>query len=128
MRSLNHSASFRRTKCWSQSHRVTVLFPSACLFLLPACSNQALEEIAPPLSDSLMVQIIMELHLAEAKVELFKEDQIDFRDSIFSHYGVSKADYEANMAYYRERPDEYHKVYSEALDKMSNERFLSSDQ
>ncbi len=94
---------------------------------LSSCSNQDLEEIAPPLSDSLMVQVIMELHLAEAKTELFKEDQTDFRDSILIHYGVSRADFEANMAYYRENPDAYHKVYSEALDQMSNERFLSTE-
>ncbi len=96
-------------------------------FQFSACSNQDISDVAPPLSDSIMVQIIVELHLAEAKVELLKEDQLNFRDSILTHYKVSLEEFEANMAFYRENPDAYHKIYSTALDKMSDERFLSPD-
>lgn len=93
-------------------------------FSVFACSNQETSDVLPPLSDSTMVQVLIELHLAEARVDFFQEDQIGFQDSILAHYDIRQDDFEKNMAFYKENPDVYHKIYSEVLDQLSDERFL----
>ncbi|MFK7845861.1 MAG: DUF4296 domain-containing protein [Rhodothermales bacterium] len=97
-------------------------------FLLSACSNQDTSDVLPPLSDSTMVQVLIELHLAEARADFFQEDQIGYQDSILAHYGISQQDFENNMSFYKENPDIYHKIYSTVLDELSDERFLPENE
>lgn len=98
------------------------------LVLLSACSDQNVTEIQPPVADSVMIQVLIELHLAEARVDLFKEDQTQHRDSILTKYNISEGEFEENMTYYRDNPTTFHKLYSEALDKLSDERYLPADE
>ena len=99
----------------------TVLF--AVLLLGNACSNQDIATFTPAVSDSVMIQLMIDMHLAEAHAEILNQPIDGLQDSILSHYQLSRKDFEANMAYYRENPDAFHKVYSEVLDKISEERF-----
>ena len=98
------------------------------LLLLSACSNQNVTEIQPPVADSVMIQVLIELHLAEARVDLFHESQTQHRDSILTKYQITQAEFEENMAFYRENPVTFHKLYSEALDHLSDERYLPADE
>ena len=97
------------------------------LLLLPSCVSQPLTEVTAPIADSTMVQLIIELHLAEARAQVSQSDQTASRDSIFFHYGVEKDDFEAAMDYYAGNPDAYVRIYSEALDKLSDERYFPAN-
>jgi hypothetical protein len=74
-----------------------------------------------------MVQLFIEMHLTEARGEIFDDNLTATRDSIFRQYGVTPAAFESAMGYYAEHPDAYLEVYSKALDKLSDERFLPMD-
>lgn len=90
---------------------------------LGACSTQDVNDFTPAVSDSLMIQVLIDMHLAEAHAEILNQPIEGMQDSILSYHTLSREDYEANMAYYRENPDAFHKIYSEVLDKISEERF-----
>ncbi|MEM8488860.1 MAG: DUF4296 domain-containing protein [Bacteroidota bacterium] len=100
---------------------------TTCLFfallLGNACSNQDVTSFEPAVSDSVMIQLLIDMHLAEAHAEILNLPSDGLQDSILMHYQLSRADFEANMAYYEANPDAFHKVYSEVLDKISEERF-----
>ena len=104
----------------------STLFVPGCvaLLLLPACTGKAPTEVAAPIADSTMIQLIIELHLAEARSQLSATSQTAKRDSIFLHYDVNADEFEAAMAYYSSNPEVYVSIYSEALDKLSDERYL----
>lgn len=93
------------------------------LLLCSACSNQDVNSFTPAVSDSVMIELMIDMHLAEAHAEILNQPIDGLQDSILSHYQLSREDFESNMAYYRENPDAFHKVYSEVLDKISEERF-----
>lgn len=95
----------------------------ASMLILGACSNQDVNDFTPAISDSLMIQVLIDLHLAEAHAEILNQPIDGMQDSILMHYAFSRDDFEANMAYYRANPDAFHKIYSEVLDKISEERF-----
>lgn len=96
----------------------------ATLLLLPACRDQAPTEALPPVADSTMIQVLIELHLAEARASILNTDQTSTRDSILLRYGVDRDAFEAAIDYYARNPDAYVKIYSEALDQLSDERYL----
>ena len=100
------------------------IYLSFVCLMMASCSNQDVSSVLPPVADSVMVDVLIELHLAEARVEEFHEDQPTVKDSILTHYALSRETFESIMAFYKAHPDVYHKIYSEALDKMSDERFL----
>ncbi len=103
-------------------HMLKVLLLSLTLSFA-ACSNQGVADIEPSVSDSVMVQLMIDMHLAEAHAEILKRPIEGLQDSVLAHYQMSRKDFEANMTYYRQNPDKYHKIYSEVLDKISEERF-----
>ena len=73
--------------------------------------------------DSIMAELFIEFHLMEARSDLFQEDVILFRDSVFRHYNVDTSAYEKTMQYYSDNPEVYMEVYSGALDRLSDERY-----
>ncbi len=78
---------------------------------------------APPVPDSVMVEVFIELYLLQARVEVLHEDETARRDSILLHYGLDRQTFEAQMTYYAEHPEVYMDVHTEALDKLSSERY-----
>ena len=70
----------------------------AGLLLGSACSNQDVNTFTPAVSDSVMIQLMIDMHLAEAHAEILKQPIDGLQDSILSHYQLSREDFEANMA------------------------------
>ena len=102
-------------------------YPVFLCLLLVSCSKQDDAGPRAPVADSTMIDVLIELHLAEARVEMLHKDQIAVKDSILRHYGLSREAFEANMAFYKAHPDAFHKLYSEALDKLSDERYMPGE-
>jgi len=88
--------------------------------LCAACS--AITSEAPPVSDSTMVEILIELHLAHARAPLNLDPVPALRDSILSKYHLDEQRYREIMDYYAEHPDAYGAIYTTVLDRISAER------
>ena len=102
--------------------RLLLLFP----VLIASCTGQAPTEAITPIPDSTMIQLLIELHLAEARAQTLQTDTASLRDSIFLFYDIEPDAFEAAMEYYTQHPENYLKIYSEALDKLSDERYMPS--
>ena len=92
----------------------------AGLLTLPACSAFISEE--PPVSDSTMVEVLIELHLTNARLELQYDLPPAIRDSILFKYGLDAQRFAAIMAYYADHPEAYSALYTTMLDRISAER------
>lgn len=91
------------------------------------CGEGNVVEVEPTVPDSIMIQVLIELHLAEARTQMLKENNTAFRDSILTQYNVSREDYETNMAYYHDNPDVLHELLTHALDELSDERYMQKN-
>ena len=87
------------------------------LLLLSACSSFSPEE--PPIADSTLVDVLAEMHLAGARVEVGYEVPPGMRDSILVHFGLDSTRFREAMLYYAERPEDYLTLYDHVLDRLS---------
>lgn len=90
------------------------------LLVLPACSAFTSDE--PPLSDSTMVEVLIELHLVNARLDLQYDLPPAVRDSILFKYGLDAQRFEDLIAYYADHPEAYAALYTTMLDRLSDER------
>ena len=90
------------------------------LLALSACSAFTSDE--PPISDSTLVEVLIELHLVSARLELQYDHQPAARDSILFIYGLDAQRFEDIMAYYADHPEAYSAIYTTMLDRISAER------
>lgn len=89
------------------------------LALLPACSSLVEEE--PPVQDSLLVEALVELHLAEARTTAGHPALPVVRDTLLARHGLDRARFDAAMAYYAERPEAFYELYGRVLDQLHAE-------
>ena len=88
---------------------------------LPACSSLTGEP--PPVPDSTMVEVLIELHLAEARAELYGQLPEGLRDSALAKHGLTQREYERAVDYYTDHPVSYADLYDTVLDRLSAERY-----
>lgn len=88
---------------------------------LTACSSFSPAE--PPLADSTLVTVLTELHLAQVRVDMMQDTTLTaLRDSIFSHHGVPREQFEQALRYYSERPEAYVSLYGAVRDSLDQGR------
>ncbi len=87
---------------------------------LPACSSMATDE--PPVADSTMVEVLIELHLAAARLDLRKDLPPAEREAILARHGLDTLRYGQVMAYYAEHLRVEIDVGLRVLDRLSAER------
>lgn len=88
--------------------------------VLPACSSFSSD--APPVSDSTLVRVLVELQLVQAREELLPNSvPAGLRDSILTRYGLDETRFDEVRQYYIEHPDEYVEIYNRVLDQLSSE-------
>lgn len=95
------------------------------VLFLPACSVLTSDE--PPVADSTLVDVLIELHLAEARAELGYGPPPSVRDSIFAHYGLDEATFQEAITYYLDHPDAYAELYDAVLAQINDEQFAFKD-
>ena len=103
----------------------TCVLALAVLLSLSACSSSTAE--APTVPDSMLVDVLVGLHLAEARAQLqgaqFQgEVPENMRDSILARYHLDADRFAAIMEYYVAHPDSYATLYRNVLNRLSNER------
>lgn len=88
---------------------------------LGACSSFAPEE--PPVADSTFIEVLAELHLATARVQIYEDTTLTaLQDSIFARYEVSRDRFEQTLTYYSEHPGAYQTLYEAMQDSLDAER------
>lgn len=98
-------------------HRATVLL---VVLLFAACSNPIAE--SPPVSDSTMVEVLVDLHLAQQRYVLDRDVPPSLRDSILVYHGVDTALYAEAIAFYAAHPERYAEIYGDITDRLRAER------
>lgn len=74
-----------------------------------------------PIPDSTMVNVMVELHLLNARMDLSGRPIEHARDSILHGYGIDSASYEGALHYYAEHPVEYGAIYGQVVDALASE-------
>ena len=92
---------------------------------LSACSAITSEE--PPIADSTMVEVLIELHLADARLELQYNLAPAVRDSILFKDGLDEQHFRAILDYYADNPEAYSALYTTVLDRISDERLRQGE-
>ena len=87
------------------------------LVLLAGCS--ALDFDAREVPDSTLVDVLVELHLVEARIDAGFEVPVGLRDSIFQHYEVTEEAVTATLEYYVEHPQEYLQLMEDVQERLS---------
>ncbi|MES3629134.1 MAG: DUF4296 domain-containing protein [Longimonas sp.] len=73
---------------------------------------------APPVDESTMRTVLVDLHLGEARPNAPAVDARPPPDSLLARHGLSRAQFEAAHAYYAERPSVYRDIYQEVVDSL----------
>ncbi len=87
---------------------------------LAACSSFSTPE--PPVADSTLVEVLIDLQLASARSDLYHDLAPGARDSVLADHGLTEADFEAAMRYYSERPEAFVELYTSVLNRINEER------
>lgn len=88
------------------------------VLMMAGCSKDA----RPPIADSTMVNLLIEFHLADGRIETMDGAPPGLADSILRAYDVDSTTYHDAAAWYARHPDSYSDLYSRVLDKLTAER------
>ena len=91
----------------------TVLLCGGLLIASAGCSDEQ-----PPLDRDTMRAVLVDLHIAEARLSMPDVDTRLPRDSIMAQHGVAPARFDSAQAYYARHPDAYHALYEEVVDSL----------
>lgn len=77
---------------------------------------------APPISDSVYVEVLMDLALVQGRAELLGDVHGSSVDSVFAAHSLARGDFEDAAAFFAEHPDQYRARLEEAIDRLSEEK------
>lgn len=95
---------------------VAVAFP----LLVGGC--HVLSSDDPPVSDSTLVAVLAEMHLASERVEVHGTFSPGGRDSILARHGLTQTEFDAAMDYYSRDVAAYDSLYDVVVDSLSSYR------
>ena len=99
------------------------LLPSyllAFLLALPACTGLPTE--AAPVADSTMVEVLLEMHLAQARAERYGDVSAQLLRDVLARHGLDEEQFDDALRYYADHPQQYVGVYDAVLDRLNAER------
>ena len=94
----------RRAKSEERKRRKTLFASRSTLYalrftllflLLPACG--VLPSEVPPIKDETLIEVLVELHLLEARFEVHEDLPPSLRDSVLARYGVDSTALDATL-------------------------------
>ena len=95
------------------------------LLLAAGCSPG--EPAAPALPDSAFVDVLVDVHLADARAGRTGEPADSLRAAALAHHGLDTAAFRRALAFYAAHPDAYAPLYDEALDRLLGESEVEAD-
>lgn len=94
------------------------------LVIVCACSDpEAPEDL---IGQDLMVKVMIEVHLLEARINKVPIDPVDSTQAVYEHFekqlfddlGISQDQYERSFNYYVDHPNEFEKIYNAVVDTL----------
>lgn len=82
-----------------------------------ACSTFSADDA--PLPDTTFTQVLIGLHLSEARNAHVGAIPSGLRDSVLARHGVSRRDFETTLHYYSRHPDAFEGLYDTVLDSLN---------
>ena len=77
---------------------------------------------APEFTDSLMVDVLVEIHLADARASHTGEPRDSLRAAALAAFDTDTAAFHDALDYYARHPEAYQPLYERALDRLLNEQ------
>jgi hypothetical protein len=75
-----------------------------------------------PIGDSVYVEVLVDLALAQGRAEMFGDLPDAVVDSVLTAHGLDYATYERAAEFYAEHPDDYLSRLQEAIDRTNEEK------
>lgn len=96
------------------------LFIILCYICFIACSK---DKTALPIESDKMVDILVDVHLAEAAMQestLMNKDSVGrvYYQKIFNLYGITEADFNKSMFLIRQNPEKLEAIYKEVIETL----------
>lgn len=96
--------------------------PTLCLGLLLWAGCDARGPSAPGLSDSLMVEVLVGTHLADARASRTGEPRDSLRAAALAEVGTDTVAFHRALDYYARHPATYQPLYERALDRLLSDQ------
>ena len=112
------------------------IFPILLSILLLSCSEPKTEIPKDILTEKSFINVLKEIHLAEAKFELHKTKGMENAQkelannyaTIYSTHKITANDFAKTLKYYAEKSDELEKIYASVLEQLTEERTILNQQ
>jgi hypothetical protein len=96
------------------------------LLLLFACSKDSNSKPDRLLSKDQMVNLLTDLHLAEAKIQTLNYKSADsgkiaylqLEEQVFTSHNITKKDYDSSFSYYNKNLAELNEIYEKTIDSI----------
>ena len=106
-----------------------------CLILL-SCGNQQKETPQNILSENTFINLLKDIHLAEAKYELHKTKGMENAKNELAHnystiyktHEITGDDFDKTLDYYAQHPEQLEKIYTLVLEQLTKERTILDQQ
>tara|TARA_B110000467_G_scaffold125842_1_gene118401 strand:- start:2 stop:346 length:345 start_codon:yes stop_codon:yes gene_type:complete len=106
-----------------------------CLILI-GCGNQQKETPQDILSENIFINLLKDIHLAEAKFELHKTKGMENAknelahnySSIYKKYEITVDDFDKTLDYYAQNPEKLEKIYTRVLEQLTKDRTILDQQ
>jgi len=104
--------------------------------LLLACTARKTKIPTGILSEKEFINILKEVHLAEAKFELYKTKGIENAknelahnySAIYEKHAVTMNTFDKTINYYTQHPEQLEKIYTRVLEQLKNDRTILDQQ
>lgn len=106
-----------------------IIFSIFCFFLL-ACAPKEQVINQDVLEEKIFIEILKDIHLADAEFELLKGDRMEQAlkqkskkyNLIYTKYNVLEDDFKASLSYYSKHQEKLNSIYKEVSKKLTDER------
>ena len=94
---------------------------AAMLALCATACSPTPEELGATRADSLMIEIMVDIHLINARAELgYGVDELSL-DTIITRHGLSRKEYDDQITFYTENPDTYLAVLNKVMERIGQD-------
>lgn len=102
-----------------------VVLPLVTLFLvalLPLSGCSSISEPGPAVSDSVYVEVLVDLHLLQARFDEGVPFDSTLRPVVLRNHGVTEEDLDQTTLFYSDHQEEFLTLYNRVIDRISEEQ------
>jgi hypothetical protein len=102
-----------------------VVSPLVALFLvvwLPLTGCSSISEPGPTVSDSVYVEVLVDLHLLQARFDEGVPFDSTLRPVVLQNHGVTEEDLDQTTRFYSDHQEEFLTLYNRVIDRISEEQ------